>query len=297
MPKITLTFPDGSKKELEKGSTGMQVAEGIGRRLASDALAIEVNDKVQALFLPIDSDAKIKILTWKDPEGKATFWHSTAHILAHAISRLYPDAKNTIGPPIEEGFFYDFDDLKITPEDFPKIEAEMQKIVSANFPFEKKDWTVEDVKKNANPYKQELAKDFQQKGWKITAYKDGEFIDLCEGPHVPSTGKVKAFKLTKISAAYWRGDQKNKQLTRIYGVGFPSKKELDEWNRIQEEREARDHRKIGEKLKLFTFSEKIGVGLHGADCSKPKVEWYEEEIDKVIAKLKAEKEKKKIWKS
>ena len=257
MPQITLTFPDGSKKEFEKGATGAQIAEGIGRKLAQDALAIKVDDQVQSLFIPIEKDAKINILTWKDAEGKATFWHSTAHILAHAISRLYPNAKNTIGPPIEEGFFYDFDDLKITPDDFPKIEAEMQKIVTANFPFEKIDWIAEDVKKNQgnNPYKQELAKDFQAKGWKITAYKDGEFIDLCEGPHVPKTGLVKAFKLTKLAAAFWKGDQKNKQLTRVYGIGFPSKKELDEWQKVQEELAKRDHRKIGRELKLFMTHE------------------------------------------
>ena len=255
MSHIKLTFPDGSKKEFAKGVTGAEVAASIGKKLAADALSIKVDDHVQALFLPIEADAKIKILTWSDAEGKATFWHSTAHVFAHAVSRLYPNAKNTIGPPVEEGFFYDFDDLKITPEDFPKIEAEMKKIVDADFPFEKKDWTLADVKKiqGNNSYKLQLAQEFTEKGWKLTAYKDGEFIDLCEGPHVPRTGLIKAFKLLKTSAAYWKGDQKNKQLTRVYGIGFPSQKELDAWTRMQEEIGKRDHRKIGQQLGLFMF--------------------------------------------
>jgi threonyl-tRNA synthetase len=257
MSKITLTYPDGSKKEFEKGVTGMYVAESIGKRLASDALSIKVDDRVQSLTLPIEANSKIKILTWTDKEGKETFWHSTAHVLAHAISRLYPNAKNTIGPPVEDGFFYDFDDLKITPEDFPKIEAEMKKIVEANFPIEKHDWTLADIKKHQgnNPYKLQLAQEFTERGWKLTAYKQGEFIDLCEGPHVPSTGVIKAFKLIKLAAAYWKGDQKNKQLTRVYGIGFPSQKDLTAWTTLQEEVAKRDHRKIGKELGLFMFHE------------------------------------------
>ncbi len=254
---ITLTLPDGTKKEYEKGVTGMQVAESIGRRLAQDALSISLNGKTQALFLPIEANANIRIFTWKDPEGKATFWHSTAHLFAHAVSRLYPNSKNTIGPPVEEGFYYDFDDLKITPDDFPKIEAEMQKIVTADFPFEKKDWTLADVKKiqGNNQYKIQLATEFSAAGEKLTAYKDGEFIDLCEGPHIPRTGLIKAFKLLKVAAAYWKGDQKNKQLTRVYGIGFPAKKDLDAWVTLQEEVAKRDHRKIGKELGLIMFHE------------------------------------------
>ena len=225
---MKLTLPDGSVKELPAGSTGMQAAESIGRRLAKDALAIEVNGEVRSLMLPIEKDAKIKIFTFANKEGKDTLRHSTAHVFAHAIKKLYPNAKPTIGPAVEDGFYYDFDDLKITPDDFMKIEQAMQEIVNANYPFEIQEWTVADVEKNQgdNPYKLELAQDFKEKGWKLTAYKDGDFIDLCEGPHVPSTGYIKAFKLTKVAAAYWKGDQKNKQLTRVYGISFQSSKEL-----------------------------------------------------------------------
>ena len=254
---MKLTLPDGSVKELPAGSTGMQAAESIGRRLAKDALAIEVNGEVRSLMLPIEKDAKIKIFTFANKEGKDTLRHSTAHVFAHAIKKLYPNAKPTIGPAVEDGFYYDFDDLKITPDDFMKIEQAMQEIVNANYPFEIQEWTVADVEKNQgdNPYKLELAQDFKEKGWKLTAYKDGDFIDLCEGPHVPSTGYIKAFKLTKVAAAYWKGDQKNKQLTRVYGISFQSSKELQEYQKLQEEIEKRDHRKIGQKLDLFMFHE------------------------------------------
>lgn len=257
MSMITLTFPDGTKKQFKKGITGAEVAASIGPRLAKEALAIKLDHNVRALFIPIENDCAIKILTWSDAEGKMTFWHSTAHLLAHAISRLYPDAKNTIGPPIEEGFFYDFDDLKITPADFPAIEEEMRKIVAADFPYEVHQWTLADVKKHQgkNVYKQQLAEEFSKAGETLTAYKDGEFIDLCEGPHIPRTGLIKAFKLTKLAAAYWKGDQKNKQLTRIYGIGFPSQKELDAWTKLHEEASKRDHRKLGKELGLLMFHE------------------------------------------
>jgi threonyl-tRNA synthetase len=254
---LKLTLPDGKVLQLPDKSTGMQAAESIGKRLAKDALAIELDGEVRDLMRPIEKDAKIKILTFSSQGGKDTLRHSTAHVFAHAIKRLYPKAKPTIGPPVEEGFYYDFDDLKITPEDFPKIEAAMQDIINANFNFERHEWTLADVKKfeGDNSYKMELAEEFQKKGWKLTAYQDGDFIDLCEGPHVPSTGYVKAFKLTKIAAAYWRGDSKNKQLIRIYGISFPSTKELQDYEKLMEETEKRDHRKIGQQLGLFMFHE------------------------------------------
>ncbi len=254
---LKLTLPDGKVLQLPDKSTGMQTAESIGKKLAKDALAIEIDGEVRDLMRPIEKDAKIKILTFSDKGGKDTLRHSTAHVFAHAIKKLYPNAKPTIGPPVEEGFYYDFDDLKITPEDFLKIEQAMQEIVNANHPFERHEWTLGDVKKHegSNPYKMELAKDFQEKGWKLTAYKDGDFIDLCEGPHVPSTGYIKAFKLTKIAAAHWRGDQKNKQLTRIYGISFQSTKELHDHEKLLEEIEKRDHRKIGQELELFMTHE------------------------------------------
>jgi threonyl-tRNA synthetase len=255
MSTITLTLPDGTKKEHKKGVLGSEVALSIGKKLAEAALSITVNNKVRSLFIPIEEDGHIKINTWDSVAGKQTFWHSTAHLFAHAVSRLYPNSKNTIGPPVEEGFYYDFDDLKITPDDFPKIEAEMQKIVAADFPFEKKDWTLADVKhhQGSNPYKLQLANEFTAAGEKLTAYKDGEFIDLCEGPHIPRTGLIKAFKLLKIAGAFWKGDQKNKQLTRVYGIGFPTQKELDAWIKLQEEVAKRDHRKLGADLELFMF--------------------------------------------
>ncbi len=254
---LKLTLPDGKVLQLPDKSTGMQAAESIGKRLAKDALAIEIDGEVRDLQRPIEKDAKIKILTFADKGGKDTLRHSTAHVFAHAVRHLYPTAKPTIGPPVEEGFYYDFDDFKITPDDFAKIEAKMQEIVNLNYPFERHEWTLADVKKHEgdNPYKLELAKEFQEKGWKLTAYKDGDFIDLCEGPHVPSTGYVKAFKLTKIAAAHWRGEQKNKQLTRIYGISFPSTKELHDYETLLQEIEKRDHRKIGAQLDLFMFHE------------------------------------------
>ncbi len=254
---LKLTLPDGKVLQLPDKSTGMQAAEGIGKKLAKDALAIEVDGEVRDLMRQIEKDAKIKILTFADQKGKDTLRHSTAHVFAHAVKHLYPNAKPTIGPPVEEGFYYDFDDLKITPDDFAKIEAKMQEIVNLNYPFEWHEWTLADVKKfeGDNPYKTELAEEFKKKGWKLTAYKDGDFIDLCEGPHVPSTGYVKAFKLTKIAAAYWRGDSKNKQLIRIYGISFPSTKELHDYEKLMEETEKRDHRKIGAQLELFMTHE------------------------------------------
>ncbi len=254
---LKLTLPDGKVLQLPDKSTGMQAAESIGKKLAKDALAIEVNGEVRDLMRAIEKDAKIRILTFADQGGKDTLRHSTAHVFAHAIKHLYPNAKPTIGPPVEEGFYYDFDDLKITPDDFPKIEAAMQDIINSNFPFVRHEWALADVKKyeGDNPYKLELAEEFKKKGWKLTAYRDGDFIDLCEGPHVPSTGYVKAFKLTKIAAAHWRGDPKNKQLIRIYGISFLSTKDLHDYEKLLEETEKRDHRKIGAQLELFLAHE------------------------------------------
>ena len=258
MHDITITLPDGSKKEYAKGSTPLHIAESIGARLAQAALGAKVNGKVWDVMRPINENASLQILTWKDKEGQAIFHHSTAHVLAHAISHLYPDAKPTIGPSIEGGFFYDFDELKITPEDFPKIEDEMKKIVASDFPVVREEMTLDNVKKlfgKKNPYKVELATEFKDAGFVLSVYRQGDFVDLCEGGHLPSTGLIKAFKLTKLAGAYWRGDQKNKQLTRIYATSFPSQKELDAHFKLQEEAEKRDHRKIGQELGLFMFHE------------------------------------------
>ena len=254
---LKLTLPDGKILQLPDKSTGMQAAESIGKKLAKDALAIQVDGEIRDLSRPIEKDCKIKILTFSDEKGKETFRHSTAHIFAQAVKKIYPTAKPTIGPAVEEGFYYDFDDLKITPEDFPKIEMKMQEIANANHPFERIECTLADIKKfeGDNPYKMEMAEEYKKKGLKLTAYKSGDFVDLCEGPHVPSTAYIKSFKLTKVAAAFWKGDSKNKQLTRIYGISFPSTKELNEFEKLQEEIEKRDHRKIGQNLELFMVHE------------------------------------------
>ena len=261
---VKITLPDKSVKEFKAGVTPQEVAASIGKRLAADALAAKVDGKLVDVFVPIEKDCSLEIVTFSSPDGKHVFWHSAAHVLAYAIKNLYPDAKNTIGPAIEQGFFYDFDELVITEADLPKIEAEMQNIIKKDLPTKKLVWTLADVKKHLgkNAYKLELAQEFKKQGQELTAYSQGtEFVDLCEGPHTPSTASIKAIKLTKLSGAYWRGDQKNKQLTRIYGIAFPSQKELDAYAKQLEEAEKRDHRKIGKEMGLFTFSELVGSGL------------------------------------
>lgn len=258
MPKIKITFPDGSIREYEKGASAKEIAASIGKRLAADALAAKVDDKLVDLDKPIENDAKLQILTFDSAEGKAVFRHSTAHVLAHAIKNLYPAAKNTIGPALENGFYYDFDDLPIIESDFQKIEEEMRKIVQNNLPSKRVILTIEEVKKlfAKNLYKIEMAKEFKDAGYEISAYKHGEeFIDLCEGPHLSNNGVIKAFKLTKLAGAYWRGDAKNKQLTRIYGTSFPSEKLLKEYLTKVEEAEKRDHRKLTKDLDLVYFHE------------------------------------------
>ena len=249
--KIILTF-DGAKKEFPKGITGIELAKKLGIK---DALAIKVDDELKDLTLPIEKNAKIKLLTFADDEGKDVFRHSAAHILAQAILRLYPEAKPTIGPPIENGFYYDFDDLKITHADFEKIEAEIRKIIEDDYKFERKEVSLDEARElfKNNKYKIELAEEFSAKG--LTIYRQGEFIDLCHGPQVLSTGLVKAIKLTEIAAAYWRGDPKNPQLTRIYGTAFPSEAELSAHLKLLEEIKNRDHRRIGKNLDLWYISD------------------------------------------
>jgi threonyl-tRNA synthetase len=254
--RITLTFPDGSKREYDAGVNGLDVAKSIGARLAQACLAIKLNGNLMDAFLPLDSDGTIQIITFDTPEGKEIFRHSTAHVFAYAIQELYPDAKNTIGPAVEEGFYYDFDDLPATPEDFEKIEAKMREIVKRNESVTRIEMTLAEVKKTfaKNKYKIEMADEFSTKGEKVTAYKIGDnFIDVCRGPHVPMTGQIKAFKLTKVAGAYWRGDAKNKQLTRIYGISFPEEKQLKQHLALLEEASKRDHRKLGKELDLFMF--------------------------------------------
>ncbi|MBI3051902.1 threonine--tRNA ligase [Candidatus Woesearchaeota archaeon] len=249
---IEVTFPDGRKKSFRKGISGAELAKEIGFRRA---LAVKVNDGLKDLSTGIDTDCSVKFLRYEEQEGREVFWHTSDHILAQAISRLYPAAKLTIGPNWENGFFYDIDMPPLKEDDLEKIEQEMGKIVSANLKVER---VVMDHNKalelfRDNPYKVEVIKESTDK--EVSAYKQGEFIDLCRGPHLPETGLVKAFKLTKLSGAYWKGDQSRQQLQRIYGVSFPEKSMLENYLHIQAEAEKRDHRVLGKKLELFMFHE------------------------------------------
>ena len=256
MAKIKITFPDGSKREYTKGATALEIIKkDIGEGLARIALAAKLDDESIDLTTPITKNGKLIVLTFKDKEGLEIFRHSTAHVLAMAVKKLFPNVKLTIGPTVEEGFYYDFDKKEaFHPEDLEKIEKEMESIVKQNTKFERIELTKEEAKKvfKDNPYKLELIEEY---GKDLSAYKNNEFIDLCRGPHVPSTGILKAFKLTKISGAYWRGNAKNKQLQRIYGISFPKKSNLDEYLKLLEEAEKRNHRKIGREMDLFSFHE------------------------------------------
>jgi len=260
MPKIKITLPDSSVKKFEKGVTPGKIAKSIGKGLAEGALAAKVNDQLVDLDRPITEDAKVKILTFKDEEGLEVFRHSSAHLLAQAVTELFPEAKPTIGPVVEEGFYYDFDIKKpFHPDDLKKIEQRMAEIVKKDLKLKRSELTKNDAKSlfRNNHYKIEFIDEFGD----VTVYKQGDFVDLCRGPHVPSTGKIKAFRLTKIAGAYWRGDAKNQQLQRIYGISFPDKKQLDKHFKLKEEAEKRNHRKIGKELDLFSFDEESGQGF------------------------------------
>jgi len=254
MAMITITFPDNTKREYDAGITAKEVAESIGKRLASDALACQIDDKLADLNAKITKNAKLKIITFDSKEGKEIYWHSSSHILAMAVTELFK-AKPTIGPSIDFGFYYDFDSAPFTQEDIQKIEKKTEEIIKKDVPFERQEISKAEAKKlfKDNPYKIELINDVAED--KVSIYKNEEFFDLCRGPHVPSTGKIKAFKIMKFAGAYWRGDSKNKMLQRIYGVSFNDKKELDNYLKLLEEAEKRDHRKIGKELNLFSFHE------------------------------------------
>src|SRR3989338_3885042 len=255
---ITLTLPDGTTKRFPKGVTGSDVAKAIGPRLAKDALAITVDGELRDLFRPIREDTKVEILTFGHPEGKKAFWHSSAHLLAHAVTELWPDAKPTIGPAIENGFYYDFERKEpFTPEDLAKIESRMQGLVKNDLEVKREEVTVAEAKKRfkSNPYKLELIGEFAEEGRKLGIYTQGDYAELCRGGHVPRTGLITAVKLTKVSGAYWRGDQDKASLQRIYGISFPTQKELDAHLHLLEEAEKRDHRRIGAALDLFSFNE------------------------------------------
>ncbi|MDZ4700488.1 MAG: threonine--tRNA ligase [Rhodothermales bacterium] len=262
---IKITLPDGSVLEMDAGVTGQAIAEGISDGLARMALAINVNGEVWDLGRPIDRDARVQILTWRDAEGRMAYWHSSAHLLAEALEALYPGVQFGIGPAIENGFYYDIDlgDRKLGPDDLAAIEAKMTELSKRDVPFRRravsKQEAVDYFTKKGDGYKLELIADLEDGA--ITFYEQGGFVDLCRGPHVPSTGLIKNPKLLNIAGAYWRGDEKRPQLTRIYGITFPKKKELDEYIERIELAKQRDHRKLGKELELFTFSAKVGPGL------------------------------------
>ena len=262
---IQITLPDGAVREYNAGVSAGDIARSISEGLARKVLAAEVNGEVWDASRPINDNAKLKLLTWDDKDGKSTFWHSSAHLMAEALEAIYPGVKLGIGPAIETGFYYDIDlgDRTIGEEDLARIEAKMKELASAKSEYVRKDVTKQDAvayfTEKADPYKLELIEGLSDGS--ITFYTQGGFTDLCRGPHIPNTGFIKAVKLTNIAGAYWRGNEKNKMLTRIYGVTYPNQKELDEYVLLMEEAKKRDHRKLGRELELFTFSEKVGSGL------------------------------------
>lgn len=262
---IKITLPDGSVREFPEGATSMDVALSISEGLARNVLAAKVNGEVWDANRPIKTDATLQLLTWNDTEGKSTFWHSSAHLMAEALEALYPGTKFGIGPSIEKGFYYDVDfgGKEFSQEDFKKIEDKMLELSKGKSEYVRKDISKKDAieyfTKKGDEYKLDLLEGLSDGS--ITFYSQGNFVDLCRGPHIPNTGFIKAVKLLNVAGAYWRGDEKNKQLTRIYAITFPKQKELTEYLEFLEEAKRRDHRKLGKELELFAFSEKVGQGL------------------------------------
>lgn len=262
---IKITFPDGSVREYAKGTTPLQIAESISSRLAQDVLAASVNGAEWDLTRPVNEDAAVKLFKWDDAEGKHAFWHSSAHLLAEALQELYPGIQFGIGPAIENGFYYDVDpgEAVIKESDLPAIEKKMMDLAARKEALVREEISKEDALKmfgdRGETYKCELISELQD--GTITTYTQGAFTDLCRGPHIPTTAPIKAVKLLSVAGAYWRGDEKRKQLTRIYGVAFPKKKQLDEYLALLEEAKKRDHRKLGKELELFMFSQNVGQGL------------------------------------
>jgi threonyl-tRNA synthetase len=264
MSEIQLRLPDGQVKSMPSGITGQEVAEKIGSRLAKDALAIKLDGQLQDLTVPVDHNAAIEIVTFTAPGGREVYWHSTSHLMAQAVKQLFPQAKLAIGPAIEEGFYYDFDlDRPFTPEDLVKIEKKMAELAKSGTRITRKVLSRADAlsffQKQGETYKVELINELPD--GTISIYEQGDFADLCRGPHVSSTAKIKAFKLLSIAGAYWRGNEKNKMLQRIYGIAFPAKDELDAYLARLEEIKRRDHRKLGKDLDLFSVSDEVGGGL------------------------------------
>ena len=262
---INITFPDGSTRQFESGVTPLQIAESISQRLAQDVLAASVNGKEWDLSRPVTEDAEVRLYKWDDPEGKHAFWHSSAHLLAESLQQLYPGVKFGIGPAIENGFYYDIDpgEHEITAADFPKIEQKMLELARTKQPIVRKEISKADALKmfgdRGEEYKCELISELED--GTITTYTQGEFTDLCRGPHIPTTAPIKAAKVMSLAGAYWRGDEKRNQLVRVYGITFPKQKMLDEYLALLEEAKKRDHRKLGKEMELFAFSQNVGAGL------------------------------------
>lgn len=262
---INITLPDGSIRQYEKGVTALDIARSISEGLARNVLSATVNGEIRDAFRPINQDATLKLNTWNDKEGKSTYWHSSAHLMAEALEAIYPGTKFGIGPAIEQGFYYDVDtgDITLTPDDLEKIEAKMLELAKEKNAYARKEVSKADAIKyfteKDDEYKLELIDGLED--GQITFYTQGNFTDLCRGPHIPDTSFIKAVKLTNLAGAYWRGDEKRKQMTRIYGITFPKAKELTEYLEMIEEAKRRDHRKLGAELELFMFSEKVGQGL------------------------------------
>lgn len=263
--QITVTLPDGSSRRYNKGVSSLDVAKEISEGLARNVLAAKVNNEVRDASRVIEENVTLQLLTWNDDEGKSTMWHSSAHLMAEALEELYPGVKFGIGPPIENGFYYDVDfgDVEFDSDNLKAIEDKMLELAKQKNEFQRIDISKEEAisyyKEKGDEYKLELLEDLED--GKITFYKQGKFTDLCRGPHIPNTGHIKAVKLLNVAGAYWRGDEKRKQLTRLYGITFPKQKDLKEYLELLEQAKLRDHRKIGKELELFSFSDKVGKGL------------------------------------
>ncbi len=251
---ITITLPDGSKREVPFGTTALEIASDISEGLARAAVAAQADGLTIDLTRPLTADTELRLLTFRDREGVEIYHHSSAHLLAQAVVALFPDARPTIGPPVDEGFYYDFDHAPFSPEDLKKIEQKMKELAKANFPTERIELTLKEARElfADNPYKIEMI-DEMPEGEQLTAYRQGDFVDLCRGPHIPSTGRVKSIKVLKVAGAYWRGDADKQQLQRIYAITFPEKRLLKQHVKMLEEAKLRDHRKLGKELELFSF--------------------------------------------
>ncbi len=266
MEKVKITLPDGSEKEYDKGITPLEFAKSISGRLAKEALIAEINGSSKELNTPINADCELKIFTFKDEKGKEAYWHSSSHLMAHAVKELYPEAKFGVGPAIDNGFYYDIDiNEQLSEEDLVKIENKMKEIVKRNDPFKRTELSKVEANvffSNQNDeYKLELIDGLDEDATAISIYNEGSFTDLCMGPHLLSTGYIKYFKLLSVSGSYWRGDEKRARMQRIYGISFPKQKMVDDYIEFLEEAKKRDHRKLGKQLDLFSIHEEAGAGL------------------------------------